>query len=88
MDDRTIEIKLYWLKLRMKSYLKQMECDFKGEKNTSTNILTDDFTFGLMLMNLLKTNHHHSLLTPTQTPADDSIYCQEPHFVKWKNTPL
>lgn len=32
MDDRTIEIKLYWLKLRMKSYLKQMECDFKGEK--------------------------------------------------------
>lgn len=25
MEDRTIEIKLYWLKLRMKSYLKQME---------------------------------------------------------------
>lgn len=25
MEDRTIEIKLYWLKWRMKSYLKQME---------------------------------------------------------------
>ncbi len=64
MDDRTIEIKLYWLKLRIKSYLKKKTNGVRFRKTCSQHFNWRIHVFGLMLMILLKINRHHSLFIP------------------------
>lgn len=55
MEDRTIEIKLYWLKWRMKSYLKQMEWGFKNMQPTFLNVWVHVWSDD----KLITSNHRH-----------------------------
>lgn len=82
MEDRTIEIKLYWLKLRIKFYLKQKRSEVLKTRSQRFNRRVQVFSVMLMILRSRPTANVH------RQPPEDFIYCPEPQFIKWKNTPL